>query len=316
MLLGLLHATPARAQSAAPAEVLFEEGKTLMQEKRYVEACAKLQASHDLDKEAMGTLLNLALCHEVINKRASAWAEFRQVAAKSALKREDRVALAHEHEAKLLPMLSYVTIVVAPEARIPGLAIELDAQPIDEAAWGTALPVDPGKHVVQSSAPGRLAGTQELVIAEDMAERQSLTVAALAPLPIDDRAPEPSARATGQGTLGLVLGAVGIAASTTGVVFAILAANKYSHATGLCPKDVCPDQRTRNDANDGIRVAKTDALVADVTIGVGAVALLTGAYFVLTSRRAEPPPAPSPTALHLVPSASMHAGALQVSAAW
>ena len=271
-LLGALRATPAHAQSAAPAEALFEAGKTLMQQKRYVEACAKLEASHDLDKEAIGTLLNLALCHEVINKPASAWAEFRQVAAKSAVKREDRVALAREHEAKLFPLLSYVTIVVAPAARAPGLAIELDGQPIDEAAWGAALPVDPGTHVVHSSAPGRLASTQQLVIAEDKAERQSLTVKALGTPQPAERAPEPSRRATGNLALGVVLGAVGIAAGTTGAVFGGIAASKNSHAKALCANDVCPDEATRSDAAGGIRAAKTDALVADVTIGVGAAA--------------------------------------------
>lgn len=312
-LLGLLYATPALAQSEASAEALFEAGKTLMQEKRYPEACAKFKASHELDREAMGTLLNLALCDEVINKRASAWAEFRQVAAKSALKREDRVAVAHEHEAKLFPLLSYVTIVVAPAARVPGLAIELDAQPIDEAAWGTELPVDPGKHVVQSSAPGRLPTTQALVIAEDRAEHQSLTVAALAEPSPSNRAIEPPGSATGHRTLGLVLLAVGVAASTTGVVFGIVAANKNSSAKALCPNDLCADAAAQSDARTGIRDAKTDALVSDLTVGVGALALLTGAYFVITSRRAS---APNPTALHVVPFASKHAGTLQLSAAW
>src|SRR6476646_2818243 len=99
----LFAAQAALAQGGSPsiAEQLFLEGKALMQQQQYELACEKLQASHDLDTTATGTLLNLALCHEQINRTASAWAEFRQVEAESTGRREDRVTLAREHETKL-----------------------------------------------------------------------------------------------------------------------------------------------------------------------------------------------------------------------
>ena len=163
----------------------------MMRDKRYDEACAKFKASHDLDKDATGTLLNLALCHEAIDKRATAWAEFRQVAAESAGKREDRVAVAREHEAKLFPLLSYLTIVVEPKTRAPGMKVELDANPIDDAAWGTELAIDPGKHVVRVSAPGRPASEREVVIDAEKVEHRSLAVALAEPTPASTRRLKP-----------------------------------------------------------------------------------------------------------------------------
>src|SRR3954452_15674728 len=96
---GLLVSTTgslARADDAAIAEQLFLDGKKLMAEGQYEQACTKLQASRDLDRTATGTLFTLALCHELTNRPASAWAEFRQVVAESAGRRDDRVALARE----------------------------------------------------------------------------------------------------------------------------------------------------------------------------------------------------------------------------
>jgi hypothetical protein len=309
---GLLHAAPAFAQANAPAEALFEEGKALLQQKRYPEACAKLKASHDLDREAVGTLLNLALCHEATQKYATAWVEFREVAAKSANKREDRVAVAREHEAKLLSLLSYITIVVEPGARAAGLTVELDGAPIDEAAWGTALPMDPGAHVVRSSAPGLRTRTQEVVLAADKAERRTFSIAALDPAPPGEAPPARTA-SSGHRTLGFVLGAAGLASAATGVVFGIVAVNKNSRVRSLCPSDVCPGTDEKSAAEGELRAAKTDAIVSDLTIGVGALALVAGAYLVLTSRTTARPPA---NALRVVPVAGAQSATVQVSAAW
>jgi hypothetical protein len=312
--LGLLHPAPAFAQADdTAAETLFEDGKALLQQKRYPEACAKLKASLDIDHAAVGTLLNLALCHEAMHKYATAWAEFGEVAARSANKREDRVAVAREHEARLLPKLSYITIVVEPGARAAGLTVELDGAPIDEAAWGIPMARDPGAHVVRSSAPGLRTTTQKIVLAEDRAERATVSVTVLEAALPGEAPPAPGA-SSGHRTLGLVLGAAGLASAATGVVFGIVAANKNSRARSLCPGDLCADAPTRTDAEGELRAAKTDAVVSNLTVGLGALALVAGAYLVLTSRTAARPPPRN--ALRVVPFASSQGATLQMSAAW
>src|SRR6185369_12155545 len=68
------------AQSdSAIAQSLFDEGRKLMNEKKFAEACPRLERSYKLDPAA-GTLLNVAVCHEGLGRTATAWNEFREAA--------------------------------------------------------------------------------------------------------------------------------------------------------------------------------------------------------------------------------------------
>lgn len=147
---------PARAQPTpdqrAAAAALFEDGKKLMAEGKLDQACPKLAESQNLDP-GMGTLFNLALCHEKAGRTASAWVGFREVAALAkAAGQSEREKVAREKEAALEPKLIRLKITVAAGT---GVEVKRDGVVVAPAIWGTGVPIDPGKHVVSAGAPGK-----------------------------------------------------------------------------------------------------------------------------------------------------------------
>src|SRR6186713_2867899 len=105
-------ASPAFAGDKVAAESLFADGRRLLAQGKFAEACPKFAESQRLDP-AIGTLLNLADCYEKVGRTASAWAAFREAAALSHhggdAKRE---AVAKERAAALEAQLSTLAIAV------------------------------------------------------------------------------------------------------------------------------------------------------------------------------------------------------------
>src|SRR5262249_2488476 len=118
------------------AQSLFDEGRKLMNEKRYTEACPKLAESQRLDP-ALGTLLNLGGCHERSGRTATEGPEFRD--GPSLAKRENRPARersAREHIEALEPRLSRLTITRAAGAT-DKIEVRVDDALFGEGAHGT-----------------------------------------------------------------------------------------------------------------------------------------------------------------------------------
>ena len=122
-----------------------------MSEGKASEACPKFAESQRLDPSP-STLLNLASCYEKSDHPASAWATYREAAsAASGLGRQDLVATAQRHADSLFPTLARMSISVAAPA--DGMVIALDGVSVGRAEWGVAVPVDPGEHTIEASAP-------------------------------------------------------------------------------------------------------------------------------------------------------------------
>jgi hypothetical protein len=154
-------------QDKALATALFDEGKKLLVAGKVSEACRKLEESRRLDP-LPGTILNLAACHEQEGKMASALAELREARALAERDhRQDRVAFAEEHMRAIEPRISSLILVVSREADAPELALVRDGTAIGRAAWGTKIPVDPGAHVIEASAPGKKAWKIEVLVKPD-----------------------------------------------------------------------------------------------------------------------------------------------------
>ncbi|MCC6558035.1 MAG: hypothetical protein IT372_34240 [Polyangiaceae bacterium] len=288
----LLAPSPAAAgePAAAPtgeamtlAQTLFEEGRRLMEAKQYAEACPKFEESLRL-RPGTGTLLNLALCNEGLGKTATAWAQFKEVL--FAAKKEGnqaREAFAQEHVDAIEPKLSKLQ--VRAEAT-PGLAIRRDGQEIPAAAVGTPIPVDPGTHVIEATAPGYSVWST-MIEAGGAGELKIVAIPKLTPAPADGSAaaPAPDAAAPGEGsgrrTLGFVVGGVGVAALGAGAVLGLVAAGDASDAED--DPALCPGKRCTPAGREAIDSASTKALVSTIGIGVGVGAIAAGAILIFTS---------------------------------
>ena len=297
-------ATPVYAQggNAALAESLFREGKRLSGERKFAEACPKFAESYKLDP-GLGTLLNLATCHESEGKPASAWAEFSEAASRA--KREgdtDRAQLAEERMRAIEPKLAHVSIGLAPGASVPGLVIKFDSRELSAAALGLQIPVDPGKHLLEASAPGKQSYSQTFespalpttlaVTVPALSDAASAPVATPAPVtsgpqaaPPPVPAPEPASSShtsTGAIVAGVATGLFVVGAGVTGALYA----GKRS------------DFNDANSAGDASRFDKRDSAQ---TLGTANLVFTGGAlvsagflvYFLVTGSKQESAPATS-----------------------
>ncbi|HVJ18543.1 MAG TPA: tetratricopeptide repeat protein [Polyangiaceae bacterium] len=302
----------AYAQShTALAESLYQEGKRLMNERKFDQACPKLEESYKLEP-ATGTLLNLGACYDGAGKYATAWAYYNDALAAAKRESQDvRVTYATEQLQKLEAQLTRLQIELAPGADVPGLEVRLDGRAISSAALGFPSPVDPGQHVIEVSAPGKKPIRMDLVanapktvvkaivpVLEDAGGAPTGPAAPAAAATTPAPAPEPGEQSSGGGvkTLGFVLGGVGVLGLGAGLVFNLNARSDAERAGEACTElpdgNTCRDSKDLTDYRDAVDSAETNRTLSYVGFGIGAAALATGITLILVggSERESPPP--------------------------
>jgi hypothetical protein len=323
LLLALLPPGVATADTSptnqAAAQALFDQGRRLLDDGKYTEACAKFEASQRLDP-GTGTLLNLAACNERVGKLATAWTQFNE-ALSLAIRdgRRDRMSFAREHIASIEPQLPRLTIAVR-AAATEGLSVSIDGAPLGKAAWDVAAPIDPGNHEIEANAPGKLPFRATLKLAP--AEARTLEVPALdddpdalakvqkgeAPAPSETPLPQPqpTANATRRLAGEIALGA-GAVALGIGTYFGLRALSIWSDANANCTQDACTSygqSRTQD--------ARSAARGSDVAFGVGIAVVAAGVVLILTSASGQ---SSQPTVAASL-SASAQGGGLALHGAW
>jgi tetratricopeptide (TPR) repeat protein len=194
----------AQAQDQAAARALFEDGRHLLQNGKYEEACRRLEAASKL-YASPGILLNLGDCYEKLGRSASAWTEFGEAAAVAArAQRSDQVSEAKRRQAAVEPKLTRLTIRVTGEGS--SVTVTRDKTDLSSQAWGEAIPVDPGTHEIHAEAPGHEPWTTTVVVST-AGQTVTVEVPALAASP----APPPGPPVhDGQETAGATLEAVSL----------------------------------------------------------------------------------------------------------
>ncbi|MBX3187136.1 MAG: hypothetical protein KF819_08980 [Labilithrix sp.] len=285
-----LLAAPARANDPATAQTLFDQGRKLMAEERYAEACPKLEESQRLDP-AGGTLLHLALCREHEGRIATAWAIYQDALAQAKRDaRRDRAKIAQDRIDALGPKLPKMRVRVAAQNRkLSGFEIARDGLPVGEAQWGDAYPVDPGTRTLTARAHGRRpwstkvavpARPEEIVVEIPELELEPQEPVVTAPTP--NRLVEAN-QGEAQRTVAIALGGVGVVSLVVGSVFGIVSLSKKSEADAECAP---PDRRLCS--TRGVEAGDEQIAAGNVsTVGfiAGGVLVAAGVTLYLTAPR-------------------------------
>lgn len=278
------------AQDKAAADVLFQQGKKLMQEGKLNEACPKLAESLRLDT-GIGTMLWLADCYERSGKTASAWGQFQEAAETASRTKDSREKVARERAQKLESRLVKLQIMVPAAHEVPGLEIKRDGTVLGKPLWGTAVPVDPGGHNVTASAPGYATwegsieangdGKVVAVPVPKLAEDTSAADAAAANAKKQPKGePKPVDRGATQRWIGIGVAGAGVIGVAVGVIFGLSAKGKLddSNADGHCQANNHCDAvgfQARNDAKDAATISTIGFIAGAALIGGGAAIYFT-----------------------------------------
>jgi len=143
-----LHACQPAVAAESDAARLFSEGRALVVEGRFAEACPKFEQSQRLEPR-LGTQLNAAFCHERQGALATAWLGYQQAVGLARRERDgERERFARGKLDQLEPRLPKLRLRAAAGTGAAQPTMRLDGTPLSPSGWAEAVPVDPGEHVV------------------------------------------------------------------------------------------------------------------------------------------------------------------------
>jgi hypothetical protein len=306
-----LAAAQTSPQDQAVAESLYNDAKKLMSASKWNEACPKLEESQRLDPTPV-TEFYLADCYDRVGRTASAWTTFLDLAASEhrngGPKAAERERVARDRAKGLEPKLSHLVIDVPANVRVAGLVVKRDGEVMREGQWGTDLVIDPGKHTIEASAPGKQtwtttqdvqgAGTTATVHVEALADAATETPPAnVNPTPQMLPAQPPGAdhpSASPLKTVGIVVGAVGVAGLATGAIFGAMALSKNSSAnSGHCGTSFGGTNQCDSTGVSLRNTAVSDGNISTVSLIAGGVLAAAGVtlFFVAPSGHLQAAPA-------------------------
>jgi hypothetical protein len=249
-----------------------------MDQQRYAEACAKLEASQALDP-ASGTMLNLADCYAKRQLIASAWSMFKDTAVAARAEGDgDRAEEAERRAAAIEPNVSRLTLVVRQPPS--GFTLRRDGAVVEPERYGVATPIDPGEHLIEAAAPGRKGWTTRVRVGLRRGDR-TVEVPALTPLepeaPRPEPRPEPDEGPDALLLAGWLTSVAGLAGIGVAVGFAGVASASWDDATLACPaqRECSPEAvALASDAGTQADIATGLFIGGGVVLGVGGALLL------------------------------------------
>jgi hypothetical protein len=254
---------PAVADDIAKADKLFDEARALMKTDLHA-ACEKFEESLKWNSQAIGTLLNVALCDEKLGRFASAVAKFSEARDRAREGAMDvHLQAAEERLAALKGRVPHVTIKLATEP-LPGTRIVIDDKVFAPGEIAD-IPIDPGEHPLVVSAPDHVPYQITIKIAEG--ERREVVVPAL----------RKGTVTSSRKTIGKIVTISGGVALVGGIVIGgVIARGRYTDAFDMyCDDD---DKECDPEGLSDTRSARTLGTVGTVVGAIGLVGVGVGLY--------------------------------------
>ena len=250
------------------ADRLFALGLSL-RDSNLEQSCKYFDQSLEKNPNAIGTLMNVALCDEKLGKIASAhrrFSEARDRAKEGNL--PEYIEEAESHIKVLESDLPHVTI----KFRVPpppGTRVLIGETVIPPAQFDKAA-VDPGELVIVVSAPGRLAYETRMIIAKKETK----------PIEVPELKEGVTVKSSSRRSIGIITTAAGGALILTSQVLGLYARSKYNTAKD----DGCDDNNTCNAPEQSkTEKARTYGNVGTAVGIVGVVAAGVGLYLWFTA---------------------------------
>jgi hypothetical protein len=286
--LSLLSARRADAQPSkediAKADVLFRDAQILVQKGQLEEGCSKFAESQRLDP-ANGTLLNIAVCHEKAGKFATAYREFQEllglISASTSRDDRERTRVANDRLKALDKKMTRAQLDVSELPK--DASIMLDAAQVNDPS--TPIPVDPGSHVIEVTAPKKVAAKTNFDV--NAPGTMTVKIPALAddappPPPTPEAPPPPPPDKpsfwNGQRVLGLVIIVAGLGGVGAGAFFGLDTFAKRDARDEHCRGTLC-------DA-DGVALhnaAGQSATISTIGFAAGGAAVAIGSIVFFTA---------------------------------
>ena len=326
------------SRDKAIATQLFEEAEQLMAGGNPAAACPKYSESQKRDPQ-LGTLLQLADCHEKIGKTASAWAGYKEAAEIAARRNaaginEPREAIARARAAALESKLARLMVVVT-QGDMASLEIRQDGELLGRGAWGSALPVDPGTSTITAQARGKKPWSKAVEIPSTGA-RIEVTIPPLedeaaTPTPVPAAVttasappgwatpPTPPERGTTGSTqriVGYFVGGGGVIGVGVGAVLGLVVISQQAERDAICPSGqrCTPDEGRQILEIDA--QARSNAVACNVALVLGTAAVLGGVALVLTAPSSTSSSSRPGTALRIGTWGGVHSAGASLQGSW
>ena len=286
------------APNLADPDKLFADAMNLIAEEKYDAAIPMLEEAQRIDP-GIGTQFNLAVCYVKLGRLALAWKNFRQVEvlARTAGKKEraDAARAQLEELRRRVRSLSVGLENVRAARREGAVTVRVDGEIIPTTDLGF-IPLDPGEHKLEVSAPGRAPFEEIVVLTATEGERREVVVPVLAPLAPLAMKTEirtiTEETSNTKLTLGYVFGSIGLAGVAAATVTGILILSDKSTADERCKPD-CVTATGEVDSTGADAVQRGRALLPINIISwvVAGAGLGAGAFFLITARKQAAPAA-------------------------